>query len=159
MRVLLTELGNHSSGDEAICIGAARRLRELGSQINCLYRVSLKESFQRAAIPAGHIAAPVNFPGPQISSVDELLRHAWTDFPEEMTTIESAVRESDLVCIAPGGKFSDGLRNHIKLIASSVAKQLNTPYIILHQSIGPISNPNECALIREVFTDAHLTGR
>jgi hypothetical protein len=156
MRILLTELGNNSPGDEAICIAAARRLTAWGASVTCLYRVSMEESFERAGIHARHIAAPLTFPGPDISSTDALLQRAWAGYPDEMAVIEKTIRDTDVLCIAPGGKFTDGLRNHIKLIAAAVAKTLNIPYLVLHQSVGPISSPQECALIREVFASAHL---
>ena len=60
--------------------------------------------------------------------------------------------EHDVVAVAPGGKFTEGLNNPVALLTSAVSLSLGVPVIILHQSVGPIDNPDHRTLLSEVFS-------
>ena len=157
MRVLLSEVGNASPGDEAICIAAARRLRDMGCELVVAWRVNLRPSFEAAGITAEHVPVPLlPLRRTDIDSPQSLVEAAEAEQPQAVATLRQALGTVDCLCVAPGGKYIDGLDNRRALISSAVARTQGVPVIVLHQSIGPISAPSDRSLIRQVFGDAAL---
>jgi hypothetical protein len=156
MRVLLTEVGNASPGDEAITIAAAKRLSGLGYALTVAYRTSLADSFERADISAEHLHVPITPIGPQHATAQALLAGAQEQQPRTVEQLTAIIARVNAVCVAPGGKFLDGFDNSLKLLTIALARKFGVPYLILHQSVGPLTNRNEVELAREIFRDAAL---
>jgi len=156
MKILMTEVGNASPGDEAITIAAARRLLSIGMKLTIGFRTSLEPSFYRSRLNADHLHLPIQPIGPHHSTIDSLVSSVKISQPIAYQNLCKAVADSNAVCVAPGGKYLDGFDNALKLITISIARKLGVPYYILHQSVGPITNSNDASLIREVFEGATL---
>jgi polysaccharide pyruvyl transferase WcaK-like protein len=156
-RILMTEIGNLSSGDEAICIGAARRLLAMSSQVTFLYRVNLKPSLQKARIPARHIYMPLEEEFEGVESLNGLVKMCSSLLPETFSQLRRCLLEHDLVVIAPGGRFTQGLKNARSLTTAAIAVSMGIPVIVLHQSVGPIDNPSHRSLVADVFSRCSLT--
>ncbi len=156
MRVLLTEIGNDCTGDEAICIGAARRLISMGCGVTCCYRVSLKEPIRRAGLRVHHEHMPVEEPFDGISCAEELVGTFVRLMPGLNRRMRALISKQDAVMIAPGGKFADGYKNARTLLTAAVAISMGKPVIVLHQSVGPMENPDHRKLLKEVFSRCHL---
>lgn len=156
MRVLVTEIGSPSSGDEAICIASARRLVEMGAEVTFCYRVSLDEPLKRAGLNIKGIYVPLDETFNGINSSEELIKV----FAErQYTTYQklcNLILQHDAVFVAPGGKFTEGLNNPRALLTSAIAQSLGLPVVILHQSVGPIINPNHRKLIAEIFSRCYI---
>ncbi len=152
MRVLLSEIGSNSSGDEAICIAAARRLLAMGATVTFCYRTNLEDPLRRAGLRVKQVHMPVQERFDGISSADKLTSAFAERRPELYRTLRSVLLEHDVVAVAPGGKFTEGLNNPLTLLTSAVSLSLGVPLIILHQSVGPIDNPDHRKLLSEVFT-------
>jgi hypothetical protein len=156
MRILLTEVGNASPGDEAITIAAAKRLSGFGCELTVAYRTSLADSFGRAGISAEHVHAPIAPVGPLYATAEALLAGVQAQQPQTFERLGGMVTGVDAVCVVPGGKFLDGFDNSLKLLAIALARRMGIPYLILHQSVGPLTDRNELDLLQEVFRDAAL---
>jgi polysaccharide pyruvyl transferase WcaK-like protein len=156
MRVLLTEVGNASPGDEAITLAAARRLASLGCDLTVAYRTPLAESFARAGIAARHVPAALAPVGPHHPTAESLLAAVRSAQPDAVGTLAAEIARAQLVCVVPGGKFLDGFDNSLKLVALALARAGGVPYAILHQSVGPLAAGPERSLLREIFSDARL---
>ncbi|HDH04202.1 MAG TPA: polysaccharide pyruvyl transferase family protein [Nitrospirae bacterium] len=152
MRVLLTEIGNNSSGDEAICIAAARRLLAMGTTVTFCYRTNLEDSLRSAGLTVRQVHMPIQERFDSICSVDKLVSAFAERRPELYRTLRSVLLDHDVVAVAPGGKFTEGLNNPVALLTSAVSLSLGVPVIILHQSVGPIDNPDHRTLLSEVFS-------
>lgn len=156
MRILLTEVGNASPGDEAITIAAAQRLSGFGHELTVAYRTSLADSFQRAGISAEHVHVPIAPVGPHYATAEALLAGVQAQQPQTVERLAAIIAGVNAVCVVPGGKFLDGFDNSLKLLTVALARKLGVPYLILHQSVGPLTNQNELTLTREIFRDAAL---
>jgi len=156
MKALLTEVGNASPGDEAITIAAAKRLSGFGYELTVAYRTSLADSFGRAGLSAEHVHAPIAPVGPHYATAEALLAGVQAQQPQNVERLAGMVARVDAVCVAPGGKFLDGFDNSLKLLTVALARKLGVPYLVLHQSVGPLTNQNELKLTREIFRDAAL---
>ena len=156
MKVLLTEIGNASPGDEAITVAAAQRLSGFGCELSVAYRTPLADSFARAGVQALQIHMPVAPIGPQYATAEDLLAGVQEQQPQIVESLTAAIATTQAVCVVPGGKFLDGFDNSLKLLAIALARRMGIPYLILHQSVGPLTNRNELDLLQEVFRDAAL---
>lgn len=156
MKVLLTEIGSISSGDEAICIGAAKRFVALGAEVTFCQRVKMEESIRRAGIEATYSYMPIEEHFDGVGNPDELVRHFKRKMPDRFEEMQALLLQQDLVAIAPGGKFTEGLKNARALLTAAVAQSLDLPVIVLHQSVGPLLNADHRRLLREVFRRCRL---
>jgi hypothetical protein len=156
MRVMMTEIGNASSGDEAICIGAVRRLSAMGSRVTFLYRVSLEASLQKAGVFVHSIHMPLEEEFEGIDTMYGLVEALASRMPDKYTQIRNLLLQHDIVAIAPGGRFTDGLKNARSLAVAAIALSMNIPVAVLHQSIGPVDNAAHRRLITEVFSRCRL---
>lgn len=156
MKILMTEIGSRSSGDEAICVAAASRLIEMGADVTFCYRVSLKEAADMAGLKISHIYMPLDAQFDEADSIDSLVKEFSTKMPGLYKELKELIISHDIVAIAPGGKFTDGLNNPRALLTSTLAILLGRPVIVLHQSVGPIDNPIHRKLLIDVFSQAQL---
>lgn len=156
MKILMTEIGSSSSGDEAICIGAARRLTGMGAEVTFCYRVSLKEAADRAGLKISHIYMPLDGQFDEADSIENLVSIFANKMPVPYRKLKELIKNHDIVAIAPGGKFTDGLNNPRALLTSALAISLGRPVIVLHQSVGPIDHPIHRKLLTDVFSHASL---
>ncbi|MGH7857038.1 MAG: hypothetical protein ACREQY_06860 [Candidatus Binatia bacterium] len=72
MRVLLSDIGNASSGDEALAIAATRRLQAIGCEVTWLYRVNQDEAFRKAGVRVPQVPMPVEETFSEVRSLDDL---------------------------------------------------------------------------------------
>jgi polysaccharide pyruvyl transferase WcaK-like protein len=156
MRILLTEVGNASPGDEAITLAAAKRLSGFGHELTVAYRTSLADSFRRAGMSAEHVHVPIAPVGPHYATAKALLAAVQAQQPQIVEQLAGMGTGVDAVCVVPGGKFLDGFDNSLKFLTIALARRMGIPYLILHQSVGPLTNRNELDLLQEVFRDAAL---
>ncbi len=156
MRVLVTEIGNNSSGDEAICIGAARRLVAMGAEVTFCYRVSLEDSLQKAGLNVKQVHMPIEEQFDGINTMDKLIGVFVERMPELYSKLRTLLLSHDMVMVAPGCKFTEGLRNACSLLTAAIALTMGKPTFILHQSVGPIDNPDHRKLLFEVFKRCNL---
>ncbi|NCA20913.1 MAG: hypothetical protein EBS86_07230, partial [Crocinitomicaceae bacterium] len=111
MKILMTEVGNASPGDEAITIAAARRLLSIGMKLTIGFRTSLEPSFYRSRLNADHLHLPIQPIGPHHSTIDSLVSSVKISQPIAYQNLCKAVADSNAVCVAPGGKYLDGFDN------------------------------------------------
>lgn len=156
MKILMTEIGSRSSGDEAICIAAARRLLGMGAEVTFCYRVSLQEAVERAGLNIEQVFMPLEGQFDAADSIKSLVSIFGERFPEQYRELENLILNHDIVAVAPGGKFTDGLNNPRALLTSALAITLDRPVIVLHQSVGPIDHPMHRKLLIDVFSNANL---
>ncbi len=156
MRILITEIGNASSGDEAICIGAARRLMAMGAELTFLYRVSLEKALSKAGLDGRHIHMPLEEDFEGIDMLDSLVEAFADHAPSLYRKVRKWVSCHDVVAVAPGGKFTEGFRNARTLLTAAVGLSMGVPVLILHQSVGPIDNPYHRRLLTKIFTRCSL---
>lgn len=157
MKVLVTEIGSASSGDEAICLATARRLIEMGVDVTFCYRVSLDEPLKRAGLDIRGVHVPLNETFEGINSSKELINEFAERRPKTFQELRNLLLEHDAVFIAPGGKFTDGLNTPRTLLTSAIALSLGLPVVILHQSVGPITNPSHKKLLVEIFSRCDMS--
>ena len=156
MRILITEIGNDSSGDTAQYIAAAKRLRALGAEVTLLYRANQERVFEQAGVQVRHVNMPIGDRFEGVSTAGELVNAFAYHRPDLYERLMRSLRRQDVVVVAPGGRYVEGYNNARNLLTAAVALKLNLPVIILPQSIGPIDNPDHRKLIVEVFTPCHL---
>lgn len=94
--------------------------------------------------------------GPHYATAEDLLAGVQEQQPQVVENLTTAIAATQAVCVVPGGKFLDGFDNSLKLLAIALARRMDIPYLILHQSVGPLTNRNELELVQEVFRDAAL---
>jgi len=157
LRILMSELGNNASGDEAIYLAASRRLMESGHIVDWLVRVTQASGLQSSGFPIREISLPIEqqFP-PEIDSAIKLLEFARQQLPETVNSIISQLQEYDVLLVAPGGRFMDGYCNRRALLATVIAQTLQVPVMMLHQSFGPFSDQRVRSLIGEVLSRCEL---
>lgn len=151
MRVLVSEIGNKHTGDESICLGAARRLLSMGAKVSFCYRVSLEEALKKAGLTVNQVYMPVEEKFEGISTTTELIKAFAKKEPQLYNKMQQVIKNHDLLAVAPGGKFAEGYKNARTILAAAVALHLGQPVIVLHQSVGPINNPDHLKLLTEVF--------
>jgi hypothetical protein len=156
VKVLITEIGSSSSGDEAICVAAASRLIAMGAEVTFCFRVSLEDALRKAKLKASQVFIPIEEEFEGISTIDELINVFAESMPETYIRLKRLLLNHDAVAIAPGGKFTEGFKNARALLTSAVALSLDIPVMLLHQSVGPIDNPNHRKLLTEVFSRCSL---
>jgi polysaccharide pyruvyl transferase len=155
-RVLITEIGNTSSGDEAMLIGTARRLRALGAGITFLERVSLADGMARAGLTVEHQTFPLDGDFEATRSLDELVRLFADAQPGRFRELCDILRWQDLVALAPGDRITGGYKIARGLITGTIALSLGLPIVLLHQSLGPVATPNHRTLLAEFLRRAEL---
>lgn len=156
MRILITEIGSKNSGDESICLGAARRLLALGTEVTFCSRVSLEVSLRKAGLNVKHVSMPIDQKFEGIDDVNELIGAFAEKMPELYQKMCQALLNHDLVAVTPGGRFTDGYKNARTLLTPAVAQMLGKPVIILHQSVGPIEKPDHKKLLTDVLKKCRL---
>jgi Polysaccharide pyruvyl transferase/Sulfotransferase family len=157
LRVLMSELGNDASGDEAIYLAASRRLLDAGHTVDWLVRVSQISGLQSSGFPIREIFLPIEQQFlPEIDSASGLLDYARQHLPGTVNTITKLLQDYDVLLIAPGGRFMDGYCNRRALLATVVAQALNKPVIMLNQSFGPFSDKRDRSLMGEVLSNCEL---
>jgi len=156
-RILLSELGNNASGDEALYVAATRRLLQRGHLVNWLVRLTFSPTIQRAGLMVQETLLPVDprfFRGvrDRKSLVSTYRSHA----PADWIRLKKQLDAHDILMIAPGGKFVDGYSIARVLLAASAAQEMKMPVIILNQTFGPMCQEADISLLREVLDDCAL---
>lgn len=156
LRVLITEIGNFASGDEALYLAAARRILGFGHEVTFLSRVDQSRGLAAAGLPVRQIPFALQYQGRQPGSLDELLDGFQRDEPRTYHSLARVVRAHDVVAIAPGGRFVEGYKNFRAMLTAALAHRLGRPVIQLHQSFGPLSDDRERACLRELLALSRL---
>jgi Polysaccharide pyruvyl transferase len=151
VRILISEFGNKSSGDLAICIGAAKRLQAMGAEVSFLCRMNAEPEFRNAGISARHIMFPFRDRFPGVRTSEDLVDAFAHQRPELYKRLCRLLEEHDVLAVAPGGKYTEGYQNDRALVAAAVALSRGMPALVLHQSVGPIDNADDRQLIAAVF--------
>jgi len=156
IRILVTEIGSPSSGDEAICIAAANRLTKMGADVTFCYRVDISTSLKRAGLMIRNVHMPIEERFDDASDIKRLITAFANRLPDLHKRLTRLLGEHDMVMVAPGGKFTEGFNVPRTLLTAATAISMNIPVVILHQSVGPIDNINHRSLLKEVFSRSTL---
>jgi hypothetical protein len=156
LRVLLTEIGNFASGDQALYLAAARRILGFGHDVTFVSRVDQSRGLAAAGLPVRQIPFALQYQGQRPRSLDELLDGFQRDEPRTYRELARVVRAHDVVAVAPGGRFVEGYKNCRAMLTAALAHRLGRPVIQLHQSFGPLSDDHECACLRELLAVSRL---
>ncbi len=157
MRVLISDFANPSSGDVAMMIAAANRLATMGAQVTLFERWESKPFFQRFGVDhMRHVFVRIDDPFDGISTASGLVNAFRERLPMQFNDMREHIADHDMLFIGPGGRFVDGYQNARELLPAALAQSLGKPVIVLHQSVGPVDNPNHRALIREIFSQCRL---
>lgn len=72
----------------------------------------------------------------------------------------SAVRDADAVLIAGGGNLNSMFAHHIfeRSTLAAIARQLDTPYALTSQTVGPLIYDEDRDILDELFTHAQVVG-
>ncbi|MGA0332328.1 MAG: polysaccharide pyruvyl transferase family protein [Kiritimatiellia bacterium] len=153
MKILLTELGNTATGDVELWAECCRQLTP-DHEVTLLHRLA-DPAFLKAH-GLGEVASeflplpalPENCADPE--SLDRAL--ALAD-PVVHGRLHALVADHDVVAVAPGGKYLRGYAVHNALVSLCAARLQDKPYLILHQSVGPMDPGPQldlfCALSRD----------
>lgn len=155
-RILLTELGNTASGDSALWAESVRRLEGMGASVTLLHRlpdVSALDAHKMTRQRRVRLPLPDL---PMVQSPDDLLATMQALSPEAYSRLQREVAEHDWLAIAPGGRFLEGYRYQKALVAAAEAMRQGKPFIVLHQSIGPLGRSPAIDLLRTLFRRAAL---
>lgn len=106
-------------------------------------------AFPRIFLPLPVLPAAVATP----AELDAALAAA---APDTHAALHQAVREHDIVCIAPGGKFLDGYHYQNALAAAAAASVQGKPYAMLHQSLGPLQPAPRRTLLAGMLEQARI---
>jgi hypothetical protein len=128
----------------------------MGADVTFCYRVSLEEAIRRAGLRVRGVSMPLEEAFDGISAMDDLVRVFADRLPGAHRALRELLRGHDVVMVAPGGKFTEGFNNPRALVTSALALSLGKPVIVLHQSVGPIDNPDHRKLVTEVFARSTL---
>lgn len=152
-RVVLTEISNDSSGDEAICLAAALRFERAGARVTALYRKDLRANFAAAGLgQVEQVRFPLSWEFPGVRTRRQLLQDLARRFPRRYLRAVRVLARADLVAAVPGQKLMDPRPIRRNLAVAAVAQQLGVPVCFLHQSYGPIADPADRALVAEVLS-------
>lgn len=155
--VLMTEFGGPSSGDQALCAAAARRLHSAGIRTTLLANRALTEA---AHLHAMHVRRVDFSPLDTLSDVTSL-KQLTSEFqrrvPGGMHEILKSFERADAVVVAPGGRLMDGYPIARNLLVTALAIENGIPVVNLHQSVGPIESPHIRAMVREALLQSALT--
>ncbi len=153
-RVVLTEISNDSSGDEAICLAAAARFERAGASVTALYRKDLREHFAQAGLASVlQVRLPLRDEFPGVRTRSELVRQFATRHPRRFLRAVRTLAQADLLASVPGQKLMDRRPIRRNLALTALAQQLGVPTCFLHQSYGPISDPVDRTLVAEILSD------
>ncbi len=153
---VMTEVGNASPGDEAICLAAARRLIGFGGRLTVVYRTSLEAAFCAAGIEVRHVHAPLEVGVDGVETREKLVAAVESKSPKTLALLRRELATHDVVFVAPGGKFTEGFNNPRALVTAAVALELGVPVVVMHQSVGPIEDSADRRLIADVFSGCEL---
>jgi len=156
-RVLMTEIGGGSSGDQALYLAAAQQLRKAGNEVSLLCRLPPTETFHCANLHVPMISAPMHQDYETTGSATRLISEFESREPEIYHAVLRAFQKIDVVVTAPGGRLLDGYKTVRNLIVPAMALEMGIPLINLHQSVGPLKNPVHRKLLFDVFARAALT--
>lgn len=158
-RVLLTEVAGHSTGDQALCVAAVRRLLQARCDVKVLQRTDRGPVFKAAGlgrVPLANFLIPPDRLAvceSPAAIVDAVAR----EYPSLFKQAQQLLAEADVVMTAPGGRMMDGYAVPRNLAVSFMAIQRGIPVINLHQSVGPVSSEPWRRLLHEWAQHSMLT--
>ena len=117
MRLLITEIGNDSSGDTAQYIAAAKRLRGLGAEVPLLYRANQERVFEQAGVQVRHVNMAIEDRFEGVSTVGELVNTFADQRPDLYERLMRLLRREDVV--GPGGRYVEGYNNARNLLTGA----------------------------------------